>query len=102
VTDDVWVYLTAHGFDSHPVRGGFNSRTVVSYWPLDKDPAVRRYFPRGWREFNYIVSTEAMRDTATYVPSTQAALVHSHVVAGFGRGTGRIEVRKIDPAGPPG
>jgi cellulose synthase/poly-beta-1,6-N-acetylglucosamine synthase-like glycosyltransferase len=95
VTDDFWIYLIEHGFDSHPVKGGFNSRTVVSYWPLDKDPAVRRYFPGGWREFNYIVSTEAMRDTATYVPNTAQALQHSRVVATFGRGTQRIEIRAI-------
>jgi hypothetical protein len=97
VTDDFWIYLIEHGFDSRPVKGGFNSRTVVSYWPLDKDPAVRRYFPNGWREFDYIVSTGAMRVTAVYTPSTQRALEHSHVVARFGRGGERIEVRRIDP-----
>jgi hypothetical protein len=99
VTDDFWIYLIEHGFDSHRVRGGFNSRTVVSYWPLDKDPAVRRYFPLGWREFDYIVSTEAMRDTDSYLPNTAQALAHSHVVASFGRGPQRIEVRAIDKAG---
>ena len=25
--------------------------------PLDKDPAVRRHFPQGWRDFDYVVST---------------------------------------------
>lgn len=97
VTDDVWVYLIEHGFDSHPVRGGFNSRTVVSYWPLDKDPAVKRYFPYGWREFDYIVSNAAMRDTAIYTPSTAQALQHSRPVAIFGRGGQRIEIRAIMP-----
>jgi hypothetical protein len=95
VTDDVWIYLIEHGFDSHRVRGGFNSRTVVSYWPLDKDPAVRRYFPHGWRDFDYVVSTEAMRDTATFTPSTAAALQHSRVVASFGQRLARIEIRAI-------
>jgi hypothetical protein len=97
VTDDFWIYLIEHDFDSHPVKGGFNSRTVVSYWPLDKDPAVRRYFPYGWREFNYIVSTSAMRDTAIYVPSTAEALQNSRVAAVFGTGAGRIEIRAITP-----
>ena len=27
VTDDFWIYLIEHGFDSHPVKGGFNSPT---------------------------------------------------------------------------
>jgi hypothetical protein len=96
VTDDFWLYLIEHGFDSRPVKGGFNSRTVVSYWPLDKDPAVRRYFPRSWREFDYVVSTEAMRDTAIYTPTAAQALDHSRTVITFGSGTQRIEVRAID------
>jgi hypothetical protein len=75
---------------------------VVSYWPLDKDPAVRRYFPESWREFDYIVSTQAMRDTAIYVPSTAQALQHSRVVATFGRGIARIEVRAIAGTHPSG
>lgn len=95
VTDDFWIYLIEHGFDSHPVRGGFNSRTVVSYWPLDYDPAVKRYFPRGWRDFDYVVSTDAMRVTAVYTPTTAQALHHSRLVAQFGRGPLVIEIRKI-------
>jgi cellulose synthase/poly-beta-1,6-N-acetylglucosamine synthase-like glycosyltransferase len=97
VTDDIWIYLIAHGFDSDPVRGGFNSPTVVSYWPLDKDPAVRRFFPDGWREFDYIVSNAAMRDTATDVPSTEQALTHSRLVVSFGGGGQRMEIRAIMP-----
>jgi hypothetical protein len=97
VTDDYWIYLIEHGFDSHPVEGGFNSRTVVSYWPLDYDPAVKKAFPGLWRDFDYIVSTEPMRDTAIYTPSTAQALEHSHVVARFGEGSQRIEVRAIMP-----
>jgi cellulose synthase/poly-beta-1,6-N-acetylglucosamine synthase-like glycosyltransferase len=95
VTDDFWIYLIEHGFDSHPVRGGFNSRRVVSYWPLDYDPAVKRYFPRGWHEFNYIVSTYAMRVTAIYTPTTAKALKYSRVVARFGQGPQAIEIRGI-------
>jgi cellulose synthase/poly-beta-1,6-N-acetylglucosamine synthase-like glycosyltransferase len=97
VTDDFWVYLIGHGFDSQPVRGGFNSPTVISYWPLDKDPAVRRYLPLGWREFNYIVSNGDMRKTAKDLPNTADALKHSRLVAGFGYGYYRIEIRAITP-----
>jgi hypothetical protein len=98
VTDDFWVYLIQHGFDAHRVKGGFSSRTVVSYWPLDKDPAVRRYFPQGWRDFDFVVSTEAMRDTANNTPNTEVALHNSRPVAIFGRGTQRIEIRAIGAA----
>ena len=100
VTDDYWIYLIEHGFDSQPVKGGFNSRTVVSYWPLDYDPAVKKLFPDGWRDFDYIVSTQPMRDTAIYTPSTAQALDHSRVVAQFGEGDPRIEIRAIMPSSP--
>jgi 4-amino-4-deoxy-L-arabinose transferase-like glycosyltransferase len=97
VTDDFWIYLIEHGFDSRTAEGGVNSRTVVSYWPLDYDPAVKGLFPNGWRDFDYIVSTGAMRVTATYTPNTAEALQHSRVVARFGSGGERIEVRAIMP-----
>jgi 4-amino-4-deoxy-L-arabinose transferase-like glycosyltransferase len=97
VTDDFWIYLIEHGFDSRTAPGGLNSRTVVSYWPLDYDPAVKRLFPDGWRDFDYIVSTGAMRVTATYTPNTAEALQHSRLVARFGSGGERIEVRAIVP-----
>jgi cellulose synthase/poly-beta-1,6-N-acetylglucosamine synthase-like glycosyltransferase/4-amino-4-deoxy-L-arabinose transferase-like glycosyltransferase len=97
VTDDFWIYLIEHGFDSRTAEGGLNSRTVVSYWPLDYDPAVKRLFPNGWRDFDYVVSTGAMRVTATYTPNTAEALQHSRVVARFGSGGDRIEVRAIMP-----
>jgi 4-amino-4-deoxy-L-arabinose transferase-like glycosyltransferase len=96
VDDEVWIYLIEHGFDSHPVRGGFYSRTVVSYWPLDYDPAVKRRFPHGWRDFDYIVSTQAMRDTTGQTPTAATAYTHSRLVAVFGRGPTRVEVRAIE------
>jgi cellulose synthase/poly-beta-1,6-N-acetylglucosamine synthase-like glycosyltransferase len=97
VSDDFWVYLIGHGYDSQPVRGGFNSPTIVSYWPLDKDPAVRRYFPFGWREFSYVVSNGAMRVPSTDTPSTTEALKHSRVLAAFGQGYDGIEISAITP-----
>jgi hypothetical protein len=95
VSDAYWIYLIEHGFDSRPVRGGFYSRTVVSYWPLDHDPAVRRYFLQGWRDFDYIVSTQAMRVSVDRTPQTALALEHSRIVVSFGQGTQRIEIRAI-------
>ncbi|HYZ29004.1 MAG TPA: glycosyltransferase [Thermoleophilaceae bacterium] len=102
VGDEFWLYLVEHGFDHQPMRGGFFSRTVVAYWPLDYDPAVKRHFPHGWRDFDYVISTEAVRVTMNRTPTIAAAIVHSRVVATFGRGDGRIEVRAIDRAGRPG
>jgi hypothetical protein len=80
------------------VQGGFNSPTVVSYWPLDKDPAVQRFFPNSWREFDYIVSTPAMRDTSNNTPDTAQALQNSRLVAAFGQGREtQIQIRAITP-----
>jgi cellulose synthase/poly-beta-1,6-N-acetylglucosamine synthase-like glycosyltransferase len=101
VGDEFWIHLVQHGFDQRPVRGGFFSRTVVVYWPLDYDPAVKRRFPGGWRDFDYVVSTEAVRATSEETPTTREALQHSHVIAHFGRGAQRIEVRAIGGRQPP-
>jgi cellulose synthase/poly-beta-1,6-N-acetylglucosamine synthase-like glycosyltransferase len=94
--DEYWIYLVEHGFDHQPVKGGFFSSKLVIYWPLDYDPAVKKRFPGGWRDFDYIISTEAMRSTLEFTPTAAHALAHSRVVAQFGRGDGRIEIRAID------
>jgi cellulose synthase/poly-beta-1,6-N-acetylglucosamine synthase-like glycosyltransferase len=95
VDDEYWLFLVEHGYNDRPMQGGFFSATVVSYWPLDYDPAVKRTFPRGWREFNYIVLTQAILDTVTNTPTAAAAIEHSQVVASFGHGTSTIQIRKI-------
>jgi hypothetical protein len=102
VGDEFWLYLVEHGFDRHPVRGGFFSRTVVVYWPLDYDPAVKDRFPDGWRDFDYVVSTQAVRSSTRLTPTSAQALNHSRVVVQFGRGEQRIEVRAITPMRPSG
>ncbi len=96
VSDDFWIYLIAHGYDAEPVKGGFYSKTVVFYWPLDYDPAVKKAFPDGWRDFDYVISTFGMRNDASQVPTAALALQHSRVVASFGAAEGVIQVRKID------
>jgi cellulose synthase/poly-beta-1,6-N-acetylglucosamine synthase-like glycosyltransferase len=100
--DDFWIYLIEHGYDSRPVKGGFNSPTLVSYWPLDYDPAVKKAFPQGWQDFNYIVVTQDMLDTLSQTPSVAAAINHSRVVASFGQGAHLIQIRAIGarPAAP--
>jgi hypothetical protein len=101
VPDQFWIYLIEHGFDNHPVfggsvKGGFYSRTVVFYWPVDYDPAIQRYFPHGWEDFDYVVSTDSMRNDTKQVPTTAKALEHSRVVVTFGAGRDRIEIRQIE------
>jgi hypothetical protein len=100
--DEYWIYLVEHGFDDSPVPGGFFSRTLVSFWTLDYDPAVQRQFPGGWRDFDYVVSTQAMRVQADETPSAARAVRNSQVVARFGHGDEAIEIRAIDEALAPG
>jgi hypothetical protein len=96
IVDDVfWIYLVEHGFDAHPMSGGFFSSKVVSFWPLDYDPAVKRHFPDGWRDFDYIVSTDGIRLAGQRTPSAVQAINHSRVVARFGDVNALIEIRAI-------
>lgn len=95
VDDEFWIYLIEHGYNDQPMRGGFFSKTVISYWPLDYDPAVRRTFPHGWRDFSYIVVTQAIVDTLTNTPSAAAAINHSRIIASFGRGVHTVQIREI-------
>jgi hypothetical protein len=98
VDDGFWIYLVEHGFNADPMTGGFYSRTVVSYWPLDYDPGVRQHFPDGWRDFDYIVSTDSIRGSVGQTPTAALALEHSRVVASFGQGGQLIEIRQITGA----
>lgn len=99
VGDQYWIYLIEHGYNDQPMPGGFFSKTVVSYWPLDYDPAVKKAFPRGWRDFNYIVVTQAMIDTLNQTPSSAEAIDHSRVVVSFGRGPANVQIRQIMAGG---
>jgi hypothetical protein len=87
VDDTIWLDL---------VRDGFRQRDVVWYYKLDQDPGVGVRYPRGWRDFDYVVSTEIMRTTTYDVPSVKAALAHSRLVERFGTGRRRIEIRRIE------
>ena len=99
VDDQYWIYLIEHGYNDQPMRGGFFSDRVVSYWPLDYDPAVKRTFPQRWRDFDYIVLTQAILDTVTHTPTAAAAIQHSRIIATFGRGLSTIQVRQISGTG---
>lgn len=99
VDDEFWIYLIDHGYNDQPMPGGFFSSTAISYWPLDYDPAVKKAFPQGWRDFDYIVVTQAIIDTLTNTPSAAEAINHSRVVASFGQGVQRVQIREIIVAG---
>lgn len=68
-------------------------------WPRNVDPAVVHALPRGWREFNYVISTSVIRSALDENPGSfqqvRLALQHSRLVASFGLGGGVIEVRRV-------
>jgi hypothetical protein len=80
------------------VRAGWSRSAVVWFYKLDSDPAIAREFPLGWRDFDYIVSTDEVRGSAAgQLPQVEAALDHSSVVQSFGVGGDDVEVRRINP-----
>jgi 4-amino-4-deoxy-L-arabinose transferase-like glycosyltransferase len=79
------------------VERGFPARNVVWFWKLDLDPGVSDLYPGGYRAFDYVVSSDIMR-ASEQAPVTNAAIEHSCVVATFGRGETRVEVRRIGNA----
>ena len=78
------------------VDAGFERRNVIWFYKLDHDPGVGELFPGGWRDFDYVISSNAVRATTYLVPSVKNALEHSRVVARFGHGQTRIEIRRIE------
>jgi hypothetical protein len=90
------------------VRAGFAPRFgVVWFYKLDfttnLDPMIVRRLPQGWRAFDYVISSEVIRSALAHNPSSldqvRRALSHSTVIATFGRGAGRVEVRRVTGAG---
>jgi hypothetical protein len=56
---------------------------------------VTAHYPRGWREFDYVVSTATLRAFPDSLPQFREALRGSKVVAAYGRGAERVEIRKL-------
>lgn len=79
------------------VERGIPARNVVWFSKLDLDPAVSDLYPGGHRDFEYVVSSDIMR-ASEQAPVTKAAIEHSCVVATFGSGETRVEVRRIGNA----
>jgi hypothetical protein len=90
------------------VRAGFKPRFgIVWFYKLDfttnLDPSVARALPKGWRAFDYVVSSDVIRSALRRSPHSlrqvRLALLHSREVAHFGSGSARVEVRRITGQG---
>jgi hypothetical protein len=86
VDDALWVDL---------VERGYQPGQVVWFYKLDTDRDVAARYPRGWREFDYVVSSATLRSFPDDLPQVSQALRGSKVVAAFGRGDERVEVREV-------
>ncbi len=85
VDDAMWVDL---------VEAGFARDNVIWFYKLDTDPAVQAQSPNGWRDSDYIVTTDSMI-TSPNAASAGDAIENSVVVASFGAGDQAVEVRRI-------
>jgi hypothetical protein len=86
VDDALWVDL---------VERGYPPGQVVWFYKLDTDRDVQGRYPRGWREFDYLISTATLRSFPDDLPQVAETQRHSRVVASFGRGIERVEIRKV-------
>jgi 4-amino-4-deoxy-L-arabinose transferase-like glycosyltransferase len=86
VDDAMWVDL---------VRAGWDRENVIWYYKLDTDPAVQADSPNGWRDADYVVTTDSMRTFPGAFPQVQQAIDNSVVVASFGSGPQAVEVRRV-------
>jgi Dolichyl-phosphate-mannose-protein mannosyltransferase len=86
VDDALWVDL---------VERGYRPGQVVWFYKLDTDRDIQGRYPRGWREFDYLVSTATLRSFPDSLPQAREAQRRSKVVASFGRGSQRVEIRKV-------
>jgi len=91
LTDDVsWVELVH--------SGTIERRKAIWFYKLDTDPAIQAQYPRGWRDVDYVLSTDELRQAVagdrTLVQSARA-LRGSRVVASFGSGGSAVQVRAV-------
>jgi len=86
VDDALWVDL---------VERGYRPGQVIWFYKLDTDRDIQGRYPRGWREFDYLVSTATLRSFPDNLPQARETLRRSKVVASFGRGSQRVEIRKV-------
>ncbi|MEV7757113.1 glycosyltransferase family 39 protein [Microbacterium sp. NPDC089180] len=87
VDDAMWVDL---------VRAGFERENVVWYYKADTDSDVQELAPDGWRDYDYVITTDSMRTFPTEFPTVRQAIENSAVVASFGEGAQKVEVRLVD------
>ena len=86
------------------VEAGFAPRYgAVWFYKLDLeaglDPSVVQRLPRGWRDLDWVVSSPVLRSSLEADPQAlqqvRLAVENSRVVATFGEGSQRVELRQV-------
>ena len=90
VDDSMWVDF---------VRAGFPRNNVTWYYKVDTDPAVQALAPNGWRDYDYVISTNSMRTYPDGSPTVAQALGNAVEVASFGAGDKAVQVFRIHREG---
>ena len=90
VDDSMWVDL---------VNAGFARDNVIWYYKIGQDAQVDAQSPNGWKDSDYIITTDSMRTFQGTYKQVSNAIANSTEVAHFGSGTQEVDVRRIDPQG---
>jgi hypothetical protein len=88
VDDAMWLEL---------VEAGFERPKVVWFYKVDTDPDVSVMAPNGWRDYNWVISTNTVRDNIDNSPIVAQALSNSTMVASFGEGEQAVTVHRVRP-----
>lgn len=92
VDDAYWTVLVDRGWSSDGWRG------PIWYYKLDLDPIARaRELPGGWRDVDYLVANDQIRNgvAGAEQPQLRAAYEHSVVLASWGSEERLVEVRRV-------
>lgn len=90
VDDAMWVDL---------VQDGFARNNVIWYYKLDTDAAVQRQSPNGWKDSDYVITTDSMRTGGNSSADVKQAIDNSTSVATFGTGNQQVDIRRIHSEG---
>jgi 4-amino-4-deoxy-L-arabinose transferase-like glycosyltransferase len=91
VDDAFWVDLIRDGRDRH---------NVVWAYKVDTDQQVQGWAPKGWTDYDWVVSTSSMRANMPPNGILTDAVAHSQPAATFGSGGMRVEVLRVDNGAP--
>ena len=82
------------------VRDGRDRRNVVWAYKVDTDEQVQGWAPRGWTDYEWVVSTPSLRSNMPPTGILADAVAHSQPAATFLSGGKRVDVLRVDNGAP--